>query len=433
MSSDVSSPDSSNGRLTDFVSVGVITRVVSRSIVDEVLAETGRVQKRTRSLPAHVVVYFVLALALFTDGYEEVIRKLVHGLRFARVWSREWAVPSTAALSQARTRLGEEPMRALFERVAVPLARPGTPGAWLRSWRLMAIDGVMIDVPDTEANLAAYGKPEGGTRRPFPQTRTVGLSECGTHALIAAALGTIYQGERELADELRNRVTSEMLVIADRGFYSYELWRSFLATGAALLWRAWATITLDPIEVLADGSYLAEVGNKSSRSSATRIPLASVNGNLRLATHIPVRVVEYQIEGHTDSEGRSETFRLITSILDPDQASAAELAQAYHQRWEIESSFREIEIQLLAGHGLRSKTPELVRQELWGLFIAHYAIRAFMTEAADTVDLDPDRLSFTRTLNIIRRQVTDPVAFSPRRAAPEPRPSNCGDDRTRTP
>src|SRR6266481_645750 len=164
MLSGVSSSDSSDGRLTDYVAVGLLTRVVSRSIVDEVLAETGRVQKRTRSLPAHVVVYFVLALALFADGYEEVIRKLVHGLRFARVWSREWVVPSTAALSQARQRLGEEPMRALFDHVAVPLARPGTPGAWLRSWRLMAIDGVMIDVPDTDANLATYGKPEGGTR-----------------------------------------------------------------------------------------------------------------------------------------------------------------------------------------------------------------------------------------------------------------------------
>src|SRR3954447_13683569 len=147
--SDTDPPDS--GKLTDHVSVGVLTRIVSRSVVDEVLAETGRVQKRTRSLPAHVVVYFVLALALFADGYEEVIRKLVHGLRFVRVWSREWVVPSTGALSQARQRLGPQPLQALFDRVAVPLARPGTPGAWLRSWRLMAIDGVMIDLPDTEA------------------------------------------------------------------------------------------------------------------------------------------------------------------------------------------------------------------------------------------------------------------------------------------
>src|SRR3982750_831998 len=126
------------------------------------------------------------------------------------------------------------------------------------SWRLMAIDGVMIDLPDTEANLGAYGKPEGGTRRPFPQLRVVGLSECGSHALVAAAPGTIYQGERELARQLRDRISPDMLIIADRGFHSYELWREFLATGAALLWRAWSTITLEPISVLDDGSYLAE-------------------------------------------------------------------------------------------------------------------------------------------------------------------------------
>lgn len=311
-------------------------------------------------------------------------------------------------------------MRALFERLAVPVATAGTPGAWLRGWRLMAIDGVMIDVPDTEANLAAYGKYEGGTRRPFPQTRTVGLTECGTHALVAAELGTIYQGEQELASGLRDRVTADMLITADRGFHSYDLWREFLATGAALLWRVSATIILEPVKVLADGSYLAEVTSKGTRSSRTRIPLASVGGDLRLATHIPVRVIEYQIEGHPDAEGKSETFRLLTSILDPDDASAVELAEAYHQRWEIETSFREIEVQLLNNEGLRSKTPELIRQELWGLFLAHYAIRAFMTEAADTVDLDPDRLSFTRTLNIIRRQVTDPAAFSPQRTTPEP-------------
>jgi hypothetical protein len=248
----------------------------------------------------------------------------------------------------------------------------------------------------------------------------VGLSECGSHALVAAAPGTIYQGERELARQLRDRISPDMLIIADRGFHSYELWREFLATGAALLSRAWSTITLEPISVLEDGSYLAEISNKSSRSSATRIPLSSVPANPHLATHIPVRIVEYQIHGHTDTDGASETFRLITSILDPDQASAVELATAYHQRWEIETAFREIEINLLGGRGLRSKTPDLVEQELWGIFTAHYALRAFMTEAADTVDLDPDRLSFTRTLNIIRRQVSDPPGFSPRHTTPEP-------------
>ena len=399
------------GKLTDHVSLGALTRIVPRYIVDEILAETGSVEKRSRLLPAHVVVYFVLALSLFVDGYEEVIRKLVHGLRFARTWSNEWKVPTTGALSQARARLGERPLQALFEMVAVPVAKAGTPGAWLRGWRLMAIDGVMIDMPDTPKNRDVFHKPEGGTRRPFPQSRTVGLTEIGTHAVVAVQIGTIRTGERQLAGTLTGSITPDMLVVADRGFYSFDLWRDYRSTGAELLWRLWATVRLPVLEVLPDGSYRSEITNQA-RGSKTRISADKIT-DIRLATHIPVRVVEYQVDGYTESGEPSETFRIVTSITDPAQATAAELAEAYHQRWEIESAFREIEIYLRQGEGIRSKTPAMVRQEIYGLFITHYAIRAFMVEAADTVEIDPDRISFTRTLNIIRRRITDPAEFSP--------------------
>ncbi len=164
--------------------------------MDEVLTETGKREKRDRLLPAHVVVYFVVALAVFRDGYEEVLRRLVGGLRFMAVWRDEWTVPLTSALSQARERLAEEPLKLLFERVAVPLEQLGTAGAWLHSWRLMAIDGVNIDVPDTTENLTAFEKARGGTRRPFPQIRLVGLVECGTHAVVAATTGSMWDGER---------------------------------------------------------------------------------------------------------------------------------------------------------------------------------------------------------------------------------------------
>lgn len=204
-----------------------------------------------------------------------------------------------------------------------------------------------------------------------------------------------------------------MLVTADRGCYSFDLWRDYMATGAALLWRLSSTMKLDPITIVPDGSYLAEIASKHVRGGATRIALDNVGGDLSLATHIPVRVIEYRVRGQAGDQATSETFRLITTILDPAQASALELAEAYHQRWELESAFKEIEIYLRAGRGIRSKTPELVRQELWGLFLTHYAIRAFMGEAADTVEMDPDRLSFTRTLHIVRRRITDPAAFSP--------------------
>lgn len=409
------------GRLTDHVSLGTLTRIIPRYVVDEILVETQTREKRTRSLPAHVVVYFVLALALFTDGYEEVIRKLVNGLRFARTWNRSWAVPSTGALSQARTRLGEAPLRTLFTRVAVPLAKAGTPGAWLGGWRVMAIDGVMLDLPETPANLSCYDKPVGGTRRPFPQLRAVGLCEVGTHAVLDAELGSIHDGERALAGPLVRSLTPDMLVTADRGFYSYQMWREYAATGAALLWRLSSTTKLEAITTLPDGSYIAEITAKHARGAAYRIDADKIE-DLHLATHMRVRVIEYHITGHSDDASASDSFRLITTICDPEQASARELAEAYHQRWELESAFKEIEVYLRAGRGIRSKTPELVRQEVWGLFLTHYAVRAFMAEAADTVEMDPDRLSFTRTLHIVRRRITDPAAFSPQNQESTPPP-----------
>lgn len=397
--------------MTDRISIGVLARVVPREVVDEVLTETGKREKRVRRLPAHVVVYFVLAMAVFRDGYEEVMRRLVGGLRFMHPWHDGWAVPTTSAICQARTRLEEAPLKALFERIAVPLATPGTQGAWLRSWRLMAVDGVQIDIPDTSANLAVFERAQGGTRRPFPQVRAVGLGECGTHAVVATAIGTIRNGERELATRILSAMRQDMLVIADRGFFSFELWRQCMITGADLLWRVSAGMKLPVEEILPDGSFLSTIKSKKNRSSSWRMPLSAV-GDPRDASHIPVRVVEYTV---TSGDGEtSEVFRLVTTILDYEQATAFELAGAYRQRWEYELSLKEIETQLLEpGKGLRSKTPELVRQELWGLLVTHYAIRALMAEAAGTAGLDPDQLSFARTVNIVRRRITDQAAFSP--------------------
>jgi hypothetical protein len=269
----------------------------------------------------------------------------------------------------------------------------------------------MIDVPDTRENLRYYGKPEGGTRRPFPQTRTVGLAEVGTRAVIAVRLGTIYQGERELTKPLISSFTPEMLITADRGFFSFQMWRDCLDRGAALVWRVSSTVRLPVLRTLPDGSYLSEITNQPT-GSRTRICLDNI-GDPQLATHIPVRVVEYRVQTDPADATRSETFRIITNILGTDELDATEVSQAYHERWDLETAFREIETYLRIGKGIRSKAPEMVRQELYGLFLAHYAIRSFMTEAADTVDIDPDRISFTRTLHIIRRRITDPAGLSP--------------------
>ena len=401
-------------RLTDRISIGVLGRLLTRDVVDEVISECGRTEQRKRLLPARVVVYFVVAMSLFfVEGYEEVMRRLVGGLRFMRAWRQDWQVPTAGAISQARERLGEEPLRVLFERVAVPVARPGMAGSWLRGWRLMAIDGVMFSVPDTPANAADFGRMKSAD--PFPKVRMVGLGECGTHAVVAAEIGPARTGERELAEGLVGWFEPGMLIIADRGFFSYALWTQAMAAGADLLFRVANHPKLPVQTVLPDGSYLSTVYHPTRGKGRTgQVPLA-FTGDPLTATEIPVRVIEYTITNRLrPGERAGELFCLVTTIVDPDAASSFELAAAYHERWEYELSLKEIETQLLTpGRTLRSKKPELARQEIWGLLLAHYAIRSLMTDAADIGDIDPDRLSFIRSLNLVRRQVTNQADFSP--------------------
>jgi hypothetical protein len=401
--------DDSPARLTDHLSVGVLTKFVPRFVVDEVVAECGAGELRSRSLPAHVVVYFVMALALFRDGYGEVIRYLVHGLRFARTWSRSWSTPSTSALSQARRRLGENVMATLFWRVAVPVAKAGTPGAWAGRFRLFAVDSVWLDMPDTDENKEEFPKAGDDTLCPLPQAKVTAIGECGTHAVVAAVIGTTKDGEQQLAEELLDVLEPGMLLAADRGFFSFELWRKALATGADLVFRVKSDLHLPVLEVLEDGSYISEV--HKPRPGKTRINADQVD-NIMLATHIRVRVVEYTVE--TGSKTKDEVFRIITSVLDPGELNAMQIAAAYKERWEIELLFREVECQLRPSRStLRSKTPTMIRQEIWGLLLTYYAVRAFMAEAADSIDIDPDRISPIRTINIIRRSITDRAEFSP--------------------
>jgi hypothetical protein len=397
-------------RFTDGISIGVLTRLFHRDLVDEVLAETGRAERRSRLLPARVVVYYVLALCLFfDDAYEEVMRKLVNGLRFLGTWVGEWKVPTSGAISQARTRLGEAPMAELFERVAQPLARPGTRGAWFRGWRVMAVDGVVLDVADTPSNIEAFQrKPHHEGESVFPQVRMVGLGECGTHAIVGAAFDSWKSYERELLGRILYCFEPGMLVLADRGFYSYDLWQAAVETGAELVWRIADTVGLPVLEWFPDGSFRSELLPRQVKKDLKR-------GERRAGTReeyaIPVRVVEYMV---TNRGPATETIRLITSIADPDAAPATELAALYCQRWEFELTLDEIEThQLSASKVLRSKTPELVRQEIWALLLTHYAVRSFIREAADDLGEDPDRLSFIRAIRVIRRQVHNQAGFSP--------------------
>jgi hypothetical protein len=405
--------------LPDRIGIGVLTRLIHRDLVDEVLAETGRIEQRRRLLPARVVVYYVMALCLFfDDAYEEVMRKLVGGLQWLRGWDADWQVPTASALCQARQRLGEEPMRALFERVAQPMLPTDGGRGWSAGLRVMALDGLILDVPDTAENVAAFGRTGNHLAdSPYPQTRIVALLECGSRAVVAAEIGPCHTGERELAQQLLDRVDQQTLLLADRGFYGYEFFKT-AASNAQLLWRVNRRISLPVYQQLPDGSYLSALAPKSVHSRVARGQLAGRQHHLE----IPVRVVEYAITNRgnaPDDAGAPETVRLITSILDHELAPAAELAALYHQRWEIELAFDEIETHQIGHRVLRSRAPQLVRQEIWALLLTHYAIRHLMLEAADDIDTEPDRISFLRTLRIVRRQVTDQAAFSPRRTRHE--------------
>lgn len=383
--------------------MGLLTRVCPRELVDEVVARTGRKERRVRLLPARLTVYYVLALTLFfEDAYREVMRRLGNGLRALDVWRGEWKVPTTAALSQARKRLGEQPLRLLFHDIARPLAVPGTPGAWFRRWRVMALDSAVLDAPDTPPNTAEFGKPGNADGiGAYPQVRVVGLEECGTGAVVAAAMDSHAVGERELSARFLHAVEPDMLILADRGFHSYRTWSRLRATGADLLWRVDDEVELPATEWLPDGSYRAELLLGGHRHPVEE----GGNSSPSDGTAIPVRVVEYAVTDRGDVTG---TIRLITSIVDHDRARAGELAELYHRRRGSESAFDEIRThQMPAGGLLRSRLPDLVRQEIWAMLLTHYAIRHFMTEAAGDSDEDVERPSFAHAVRVIRRQVHD--------------------------
>jgi len=363
------------------------------------------------------MVYFAMALALFAEeDYEEVAARLTETLASWGCWDQSWAVPTSGGLTQARKRLGPEPVELLFDQVAVPVAGELTRGAFLRGWRLMAIDGFELDVPDTAANAAAFGYPAGAREHPaFPKVRVVTIGECGSHAKIAAQMGPVGgKGacEQALARRMFGRLEQDWLLIADRGFYNWPDWQAAAATGAALLWRVKADLRLPVLELLPDGSYLSLVAKPTLHDKARNKLIAAARAGERLdpAQARRVRVIEYEIP---DRDGDGELIALITTITDPALASAQELAEAYCQRWEEETGNDQLKTCLRGpGKVLRSKSPDMVRQEVYGYLLTHYAISALICRAATEADIDPDRVKFLRTVRIIRRRAADP-AFPP--------------------
>src|SRR5665647_1641813 len=394
----------SDRRLSDLVSVGVLTRVFPPDLVDEVIAEVGRTEQRHRSLPARVMAYFSIGMALYCEGsYQDVLAQLTDGLSWASGWQDSYSPPSKSAIFQARVRLGSEPLAALFARVARPIGGAQAPGVWLAGRRLVAVDGTCLDVADTPGNAEHFGRPgvNKGEQAAFPQARVVALAECGTHAVFAARIGRYSESEATLTRSLLDQVAPGMLLLADRGFFSYALWRQAIGTGTDLLWRV-RTDQAGPKPVhvrdLDDGSWMAHLRRSTPAAARREAPML-------------VRVVDYTID---DGRENSTGYRLFTTMLDPAEVSAVDLAATYSQRWEIELAFDELKTHQRGPRTvLRSKSPDLGRQEIWGHLCCHFAIRSLMAQAAHHAGHDPDRISFVAALRITRQTIAQPGAFPP--------------------
>lgn len=386
--------------VSDLSGLGLLTLVYPPGLVDRVLAACGRVEQRRRLLPARLVVYFVLGLALFSPApYLDVMRHLVEGLRGLGLLG-DWRIPAKSSLFRARQRLGSEPLRVLFTATAKPLGTKDTPGVFWWGLRLLAVDGTCWDVADTVANEAAFGRPgnaRGADKSSFPQVRMACLVETGTHLVVDAELAGCRTGEVTLVRRLPRSCGPGQLVLADREFLGVPLWRAFTASGADLLWRVPANRVLPADRVLRDGSWISRI--HASTDPAKQDP-------------VTVRVLAYQLD---HAGPAADDYRLVTSLLDARRFPARQLAALYQERWEVESVLGELKTRQRGAHTvLSSKTPDGVLQQIWAHLLVHRALRELMFRTATSGGSDPDRLSFTETLRSARRSVTvTPGRFSP--------------------
>lgn len=375
----------------DLEGLGVLDVAFPLEEVRGALAETERQSKRKRKLPAVLMVYYSIALGLMCAvGARQVLRHLLAEWREDEPVRGPLATDS--AITQARQRLGVEPLKRLFGRVVRPLAPKWLKAAWYRSWRVVSLDGSTLRLLDTDENEARFGRPSAkkGTTA-YPQMRLVGLLENGTRILFAVATGAYRTAENVLARQLVPHLRSGMLCIADRGFFGFELWDQARATGADLLWRIKSTIRPRDVERLPDGSYRARIGRP---------------GKLR-----EVRMIRFRL---TFASGRFEDYRLLTTILDHRRAPATELAHLYSKRWTIETMLSELKVRIGGPKLLlRSATPDLVEQDVYGLLLAHFGVRHEMLAAAREERADPADFSFAGTLSVIIRNIPQMVSFSP--------------------
>ena len=430
-------------RLADYLSVGLLARLIPPSLVDQALTEHGKHSQRQRDLPAHAVAYYVMALSLYQGtNTEEVLRVVTEGMNYLGAPTLKREV-GKSGISAARTRLGADVMHALARHTLKPLANPDTPGAFYRQLRLVSLDGSTLEVADEAANRSVFGVPGTGQGQTgYPQLRFTALLEHGTRALFGVTLGAYTDAEVGLAAQSLVHLQPHMLCLADRGLAGYPLWAQAVSTGAHLLWRIPKNRVLPVQQRLADGSYLSQMqpaaqtlrrlvrAGKSAPPNPTEAaeageadaackvggPAPAPEPASAPAPSLTVRVIDYRLPG---VPGAEPIYRLITTLLDPVQAPAAELAALYQSRWSIESTFADLKTTLKGAQAvLRSKTPALVRQEFWGLLLAHHVVRKLMWEASLKATPPPDQLSFKHALSVVRRKLPASGALSPS-AVPE--------------
>jgi hypothetical protein len=384
------SGDAGGEQEPDKGSIGLLAQVFPREVVDSAISRAGVKELRERALPARLMVYFVIGMWLWSSvGYVRVLRKVTAGLRWAADDADRVKLPYDGSSAPAPGRLGEPVMADLFAGCAGPVGRAGEPGVFFAGLRVASLDGSAFDAKPTAENLAAFAVPAGGV---LPQIRLVALAECGTMALLGAAFDSIAVGERELVTRLLGRFAPGMLVLADRGFPSFELWRDAAATGADLAWRVSASFRLPLIERLDDGTYLSQLRGRKKKDRVT------------------VRVVEFSVK---DADtGISEVFALITTLLDPAGHPAADLARLYAARWQVELLFKILKVEVReSGAVLRSKTPSMVRQELWGMLCCYQAVRLVTAHVATRAHVEVRRVRFPELFDAVRDSVA--TAISP--------------------
>lgn len=385
----------------DSLSFECLEKVIPLPQIEAVLTRHQAHQIRTKKLNMSVIVFLLIAANLYTDrSFGHVLEKVVHGSRLFGP-EPDYALPGDNAICYRRYQLGAKPLVALFHQICRPLATPDTPGAFLFGLRMMALDGTTEDVPDSPANAHAFGKHHNDRgEAAFPQVQAVYLTECGTHAVVDAGFWPVHTSERVGGFRLLRSVTPEMLVMWDRGFHDYAMFRAVRGRGAQVLARLPAHVQVEITQALPDGSYLA------------RLPCTD-KARQALGEHVVVRMVEYTIS-EPNLVGYGERHRLVTTLLDCEQAPALEIAWAYHTRWEIEMTIDEIDThQRGACRPLRSQKPIGVIQELYSLLLAHYLLRYLMHEAAHLAQLAPTRLSFTHTVTVVQQAVTDFQIIAP--------------------